>query len=35
MNRDRKKKMVKIVVYVAIGVLILTSFAPLLAGLGQ
>lgn len=33
MRKDKRKKIVKFVVYAAIATLLLTSFAPLLAGL--
>jgi len=35
MNDAKRKKLVKIIVIAAIATLLLTSFAPLLASLGQ
>lgn len=34
MNNSKQKKIIKIIVIIAIIALLLTSFAPLLAGLG-
>jgi len=35
MQREKQKKLMKIVIIIAIGILLLTSFAPLLAGLNS